>query len=185
MPYLHLDLPGTYPVEVKRELATRLCKLYAEVMETQQNEQNQSRRANASELLDLAMRAHGGRERWRPVQSLDVRVSTTGGLFRLKGYSEGMPDVNLKIDASPSSRPITVRTARVRSNLRPDSDHRCCCRVTKAGVGEQLGCPAILYETAQVPFVDISTGEKNGKPTSTQSVDCCIHAAGFWPRWQL
>src|SRR5262249_22868621 len=32
---LHLDLPGSYPVEVKRELATRLCKLYAEVMETQ------------------------------------------------------------------------------------------------------------------------------------------------------
>ena len=35
MPYLHLDLPGTYPIEVKRELAARLCKLYAEVMETQ------------------------------------------------------------------------------------------------------------------------------------------------------
>jgi hypothetical protein len=35
MPYLHLDLPGTYPVEVKRELAMRLCKLYADVMETQ------------------------------------------------------------------------------------------------------------------------------------------------------
>src|SRR5882757_10123500 len=35
MPYLHLDLPGTYPVEVKRELATRLCKLYANLMETQ------------------------------------------------------------------------------------------------------------------------------------------------------
>src|SRR6202521_3710750 len=35
MPYLHLDLPGTYPVQVKRELATRLCELYAEVMETQ------------------------------------------------------------------------------------------------------------------------------------------------------
>ena len=29
MPYLHLDLPGTYPVEVKRELATRFCELYA------------------------------------------------------------------------------------------------------------------------------------------------------------
>jgi hypothetical protein len=35
MPYLHLYLPGTYPVKVKRELPTRLCKLYAEVMETQ------------------------------------------------------------------------------------------------------------------------------------------------------
>ena len=35
MPYLHLDLPGTYSVEVKRDLATRLCELYANVMETQ------------------------------------------------------------------------------------------------------------------------------------------------------
>ncbi len=35
MPYLHLDLPGTYPVLVRRESATRLCKLCAEVMETQ------------------------------------------------------------------------------------------------------------------------------------------------------
>jgi hypothetical protein len=35
MPYLHLDLPASYPVEVKRALATRLCQLYAEVMETQ------------------------------------------------------------------------------------------------------------------------------------------------------
>jgi hypothetical protein len=32
MPYLHLDLPGTYPVAVKRELATRLCKLYADII---------------------------------------------------------------------------------------------------------------------------------------------------------
>jgi phenylpyruvate tautomerase PptA (4-oxalocrotonate tautomerase family) len=35
MPYLHLDLPGTYPAETKRELATRLCRLYADVMQTQ------------------------------------------------------------------------------------------------------------------------------------------------------
>ena len=35
MPYLHLDLPGAYAVEVKRELATRLCELYADLMETQ------------------------------------------------------------------------------------------------------------------------------------------------------
>ena len=35
MPYLHLDLPGTYSTTVKRELAERLCKRYADVMETQ------------------------------------------------------------------------------------------------------------------------------------------------------
>src|SRR5579862_5909129 len=35
MPYLHLDLPGTYVTAVKRDLATRLCEVYAEVMQTQ------------------------------------------------------------------------------------------------------------------------------------------------------
>jgi hypothetical protein len=33
MPYLHLDLPRTYETAAKRD--TRLCKLYAEVMQTQ------------------------------------------------------------------------------------------------------------------------------------------------------
>ena len=35
MPYLQLDVPGHYSAAVKRELATRLCTLYAQVMETQ------------------------------------------------------------------------------------------------------------------------------------------------------
>jgi hypothetical protein len=35
MPYLHLDLPRTYATAVKRDFATRLRKLYAEVMQTQ------------------------------------------------------------------------------------------------------------------------------------------------------
>lgn len=35
MPYLHLDLAQTYPSEIKRELASRLCHLYADVMQTQ------------------------------------------------------------------------------------------------------------------------------------------------------
>jgi phenylpyruvate tautomerase PptA (4-oxalocrotonate tautomerase family) len=35
MPYLHLDLAKSYPPETKRELATRLCHLYADVMQTQ------------------------------------------------------------------------------------------------------------------------------------------------------
>ena len=35
MPYLHLDLPGHFPADKKRELAARLCRLYADVMQTQ------------------------------------------------------------------------------------------------------------------------------------------------------
>ena len=52
-----------------------------------------------SELLDLALQAHGGLERWREVQRLDMRVSLTGALYRLKGYPEGVPNVNMRIDA--------------------------------------------------------------------------------------
>jgi len=35
MPYIHLNLPGTYVAAKKRELAERLCHLYSEVMQTQ------------------------------------------------------------------------------------------------------------------------------------------------------
>jgi phenylpyruvate tautomerase PptA (4-oxalocrotonate tautomerase family) len=35
MPYLHLDLAKTYPSQTKRELVVRLCRLYADVMQTQ------------------------------------------------------------------------------------------------------------------------------------------------------
>src|SRR5882762_5925801 len=36
-----------------------------------------------SDLLDLALKAHGGLDRWREVKSLDVRVSLTGALYHL------------------------------------------------------------------------------------------------------
>ena len=65
-----------------------------------------------SELLDLALQAHGGLERWSGVQSLDVHVSLTGGLYLIKGYPEGVPNVTMRIDArrpaviiSPYARP--------------------------------------------------------------------------------
>ena len=45
-----------------------------------------------SDLLELALSAHGGLERWRQVQSLDAQVSLTGRLYRLKGYPEGVPE---------------------------------------------------------------------------------------------
>jgi phenylpyruvate tautomerase PptA (4-oxalocrotonate tautomerase family) len=35
MPYLRLDLAKAYPSQIKRDLAARLCRLYADVMQTQ------------------------------------------------------------------------------------------------------------------------------------------------------
>ena len=50
------------------------------------------------DLLDLALNAHGGLDRWRQVQSLDVRVSLTGGLYRLKGYPDGVPNTLMHVE---------------------------------------------------------------------------------------
>ena len=83
MPYL----TSIYPAAIlrgKTQTGDTALKLYAEVMETQL---------------------------WRhQVHSLDVRVDN-GGLFRLKGYPEGMPNVNLKIDVRRPAVTITPYAA--------------------------------------------------------------------------
>jgi hypothetical protein len=56
-----------------------------------------------SALLDFALQAHDGLERWRDVQRLDGRVSLTGGLHHLKGFPEGVPE------ALPLSRDVTAK----------------------------------------------------------------------------
>jgi len=65
-----------------------------------------------TDLLDLALKAHGGLDRWREVKSLDARVSLTGALYQFKGYPEGVPNVTMRIDTrrpavtiSPYGRP--------------------------------------------------------------------------------
>src|SRR5882672_9409657 len=56
------------------------------------------RSAIMSDLLELAMSAHGGLDRWREIKTLDLRMSLTGSLFRIKGYPEGVPNVLMHID---------------------------------------------------------------------------------------
>ena len=53
MPYLQLDIPRSYPTEVKRDLADRLGKIYAEVMQT------------TAEKVVVAIRELGEGSMWR------------------------------------------------------------------------------------------------------------------------
>lgn len=52
MPYLQLDVPGQYPVAVKRDLAQRFGELYAEIMQT------------TADLVDVAIRELGEGGLW-------------------------------------------------------------------------------------------------------------------------
>jgi hypothetical protein len=46
-----------------------------------------------SELLDLAVKAHGGLERWNKVKSVKVAASITGGIWYVKGKPECLKNV--------------------------------------------------------------------------------------------
>jgi hypothetical protein len=51
-----------------------------------------------SELLDLAIAAHGGWERWRRLETLTAHISVTGGLLHLKGWPTAFADTSIAID---------------------------------------------------------------------------------------
>lgn len=51
-----------------------------------------------SDLLELAMNAHGGLDRWSELSELDVRVSLTGPMYAIKGQPHGMANVLMRLD---------------------------------------------------------------------------------------
>ena len=52
-----------------------------------------------NDLLDLAMNAHGGLDRWRTVNELDVRASLTGPMYAIKGQPQGTANVLMRVNA--------------------------------------------------------------------------------------
>ena len=49
-------------------------------------------------LLDLAVRAHGGLERWRQIRSIRAAASITGAIWFVKGQGDALKDVVLTAD---------------------------------------------------------------------------------------
>jgi NADPH:quinone reductase-like Zn-dependent oxidoreductase len=99
MPYLHLDLPGTYPVEVKRKLATRLCKLYAEVMETQLWRPNVG-------IAELAQSATAIAAAWRDVIPLIVGGSVNPIVERVYPLGEAGEALRHLIEDRPFGKVV-------------------------------------------------------------------------------
>jgi hypothetical protein len=53
-----------------------------------------------TELLDLALQAHGGMERWRQLSSIRVAASITGAIWFVKGQGDALKDVVLTVDTT-------------------------------------------------------------------------------------
>jgi hypothetical protein len=51
-----------------------------------------------TDLLQLALDAHGGLAVWHSIRQIDVQLSISGGLWKVKGHGDGLPDISMKID---------------------------------------------------------------------------------------
>src|SRR5271170_4612326 len=52
-----------------------------------------------SNLLELAMEAHGGLKLWREIKEVELKLSLTGVLLQIKGRPAGLPNITMKIVA--------------------------------------------------------------------------------------
>jgi hypothetical protein len=60
-----------------------------------------------NDLLNLAIKAHGGLERWKQVRSLQAKVTLNGALWRIKGRPNGLPGVLMRADTRQPAMTIT------------------------------------------------------------------------------
>jgi hypothetical protein len=56
-----------------------------------------------NDLLNLAMKAHGGLERWKQVRNMQAKVTLNGTLWRIKGWPDGLSGPSLR-SRSPERR---------------------------------------------------------------------------------
>jgi hypothetical protein len=50
-----------------------------------------------NDLLNLAMKAHGGLERWKQVRNMQAKVTLNGTLWRIKGRPDGLSGVVMRL----------------------------------------------------------------------------------------
>ena len=83
-------------------------------------------------LLDLALQAHGGLDRWQQLRTIDFRLAIQGALYAFKGFPEGLPSTAMHVEAH---RPV----ATLMPYLTPDArGHFAADRVWIEGPGGQV-----------------------------------------------
>jgi hypothetical protein len=53
-----------------------------------------------NDLLESAVAAHGGLDRWNEVKSITVDASITGALWYVKGKGDALKDVRFEVDTT-------------------------------------------------------------------------------------
>src|SRR5712692_8135115 len=117
-----------------------------------------------SDLLDLALKAHGGLDRWREVKIVDERRHPRASFA---GHVRETPwdQLHRAPRASPGASATTVRTAREWPDGRLDSDRRCPARRRSLRMTHtHATAPAQFVEANRIRFAYRRFGRETREP---------------------
>ena len=96
-----------------------------------------------TELLDLAVRAHGGRDRWRRIRSIRVAASIIGAIWFVKGQGDALKEVVLT--AETATERLTVEF--------PGQDKRAIFEPKRIVIEHSDGTPIVQRDDPEQSFV--------------------------------
>jgi hypothetical protein len=73
-----------------------------------------------TDLLALAVEAHGGLERWNTVKSIDVELSITGAIWQVKGRPDVLRTIAMRVEVEQERVVTTFADKDVRTTFEPD-----------------------------------------------------------------
>ena len=96
-----------------------------------------------TELLDIAVRAHGGLDRWRRIRSIRVVASITGAIWFVKGQGDALKEVVLTADTATER--LTVEF--------PGKDKRAIFEPQRIVIDHIDGAPIVQRDDPEQSFV--------------------------------
>jgi hypothetical protein len=73
-----------------------------------------------TDLLNMAVEAHGGLDRWSAVKTIDVELSITGAIWHVKGRPDVLRDIAMRVEAGRERVVTTFADKDVRTTFEPD-----------------------------------------------------------------
>jgi hypothetical protein len=73
-----------------------------------------------TDLLNMAVEAHGGLDRWSAVKTIDVELSITGAIWHVKGRPDVLRDISMRVEAGRERVVTTFADKDVRTTFEPD-----------------------------------------------------------------
>lgn len=74
----------------------------------------------SSDLLDLAVAAHGGLDHWRAVGTIDIDLSIGGAIWHVKQCPDVLQSISMRVDTTEELVVTTYNDKDVRTTFRPD-----------------------------------------------------------------